>query len=142
MSPEHVPNSEATDKERFDLLYSRLKSVHDIFIDVVFKATGAFLLVTGWAVASDTARTHIRGDPVSKWLSVLGLFIYASLFALAAFRTARSSKRISELLKELAYMPHSHYSDVVVPGSVVAVFGTANTVLCIAVAILVFRNAG
>lgn len=136
-------NSEVSDKERFELLYARLKGIHDTFIDVVFKATGAFLLVTGWIVTSDTARNYLKSDSISRWLGILGLLVvYAVLYAIAAYRTAQSSQRISKQLDEVAYMPHEYYSDLIVPKALTAAYTVANFAFCIAVAIFMLRITG
>ena len=141
--PEDRANSNvATFKERFDLLYGRLKAVHDIFIDVVFKATAAFLIVTGWVVTSESALNHIKRDPASRWLAVIGLVIYGTLYALAAYRTARFSRKLAESLAALAYVPADDYLDLVVRRSIAYAFAGANAALCIAVCVFILRSAG
>jgi hypothetical protein len=142
MAEDRADSSVATVKERFDLLYERLKAVHDTFIDVVFKATAAFLIVTGWVVTSDSALSHLRRDPVSRWLAVIGLLIYAALYAVTAYRTARFSGKVSDSLAALAYVPADEYSDLVVRRSVAYGFAGANAALCTAVGVFIFRIAG
>jgi hypothetical protein len=134
--------SRATAKERFDLLYGRLRYIHDTFIDVVFKATAAFLIVTGWAATSETARGYLRGDFRIAQLAVLGFSIYALLFAGAAYRTASVSSKLLKQIATLEYMPAEHYKDVVVRPFLAAVFAIANSLLAAAAAVFIVCIAG
>lgn len=134
--------SHASEKERFDVLYGRLRHIHDAFLEGVFKATAAFLLVTGWVVASETAQRHLQADPLVRWLVVLALAIYAALYAGVAVRTARNSGRIAAKLADLGYMPVTHYEDVVVAARMTLAFAAANALLVTAVAVFILRMRG
>jgi hypothetical protein len=124
---------------RFDVLYARLKSIHDLYIDIVFKATAAFLLVTGWGVTSDAALKFLRRDRATLCLAIACLLVYAGLYLLASLRTAQKSRQVSERLADLDYMPAADYSDVIVPNFVALTFGAANAFMCLAVAIFLYR---
>lgn len=141
-SDERADEAQASPRERFDLLYDRLRHIHDTFLDAVFKATAAFLIVTGWTVTSDVARQHLRSDPLVRWLVVAALLVYALLYAAVAFRTARNSRSVSDQLRALAYMPAEHYRDVEVSPRVTIGFAIANFLLVIAVAVFIVRIAG
>lgn len=131
-----------SDKERFQLLYERLKLLNSGAIDAVFKATAAFLIVTGWIVTSDGARTQLKGDSISRWIGVAGLALYAMLFSIAAYRTAKSSRNLAKHIDELAYMPRSYYADIVISMPYTLVYISANLILSIAVATFILRLAG
>jgi hypothetical protein len=142
-----MPTSEceattASCKERFDLLYGRLKSAHDMYIDVIFKATAAFLLVTGWMVTSESALGHLRRDPVARWLAIVGLTTYALLFLLASLRTTRNSMAVASTLRDLNYAQPALYSDVVISGPLAYCSAGANALLCIVVGVFVSRVGG
>jgi len=78
---------EATNKERFDILYEQLKFLHDRALDAVFKVTAALLLVTGWVATSDSTRRLLASDRASRWLSAFVVILYGALYAATALRT-------------------------------------------------------
>jgi hypothetical protein len=124
--------AEATNKERFDLLYEQLKFFHDRALDAVFKVTAALLVVTGWVATSDSMRRLLASDRASRWLSVFVLILYGALYVAAALRTCRRSAQVARELDAIAYMPREHYQGLVVPFRVAIMFIAMNSVLCLA----------
>jgi hypothetical protein len=128
---------EATDKERFDLLYEQLKYFHDRALDAVFNVTAALLLVTGWVATSDNTRRILASDRTSRWLSLLVVILYGALYVAAALRTSRRSAQVARELDAIAYMPREHYRGLEVPFPVAMMFIVMNSVLCLALIIFI-----
>jgi hypothetical protein len=133
---------EATEHERFDVLYQQLITLHSASIDTVFKATAALLIAAGWIVTSDTARRLLTSDPAVRWLTLILLSLYAALYLVAAISTSRRSERLAQQLKTLSYVPFEYYCDSVIHTWMVIMYIVMNSAICGALAAFAFRSHG
>jgi len=102
---------QASDKEKFDLLYASLQKYHLGFIDSSFKVVGFLLLVMGWLLTSTAARTSLQENVYLSALAIAGLLVSGFVFTMSSMHVRKLSKQMFEELNMLKYMPENHYSD-------------------------------
>ena len=105
-------NEEATIKEKFDVLFTKLKSYHDSALDSTFKVVGLLLLMIGWAVTSDSARNVLKNDSFVRRGAIVAILLGAIVYVVTALHVYyMSKKKILNSLDHLGYMPKEYYSD-------------------------------
>jgi hypothetical protein len=132
--------AEPSEKEQFDVLYERLKFYHDSAIDAVLKVTVSLLVVIGWVMTSESARSLLAADRLVRWCAVAAIVLFATQFVAGALRSVRRSQMIAQQLDALAYMPPEYYHDLVLRRSLAVSFAIMNAAFSAVALVLVLRS--
>jgi hypothetical protein len=133
---EGIPD-QATAKEKFDLLYTKLKYYHDSSIDSVFKVAGFLIILAGWIITSKDTRIFLKDNYLIKLTAIFVILIVALTYTLIAVRVMRRSKQVFNMLKELGYMPATHFQDLLVSPSIIVPFVITNIFLSLALCLFI-----
>jgi hypothetical protein len=101
--------SEASPKEKFDVLFGLLKDHYAGLIDFEFKHGTVLTLLLGWAIASKDAQAFLRDHHSVAWLGCVGVFCYATFHSIWVWNFYRRSLRAYEQLSSLAFMPTDYF---------------------------------
>ncbi|MFL6201017.1 MAG: hypothetical protein ACJ76J_17750 [Thermoanaerobaculia bacterium] len=78
--------------------------------DITSKGAALSLLVIGWMLTSEPARTFIATSRVGRFAAVAGITIMVSAYILLAVRMTLVLQSLGRQLQALDYFPPSYYS--------------------------------
>jgi hypothetical protein len=132
-------SEDATAKERFDLLYAKLKHHHDSALDSAFKFAGLLLLMIGWIVTSDSSRNFLKGDVFIRWGAITAILLGAVVYGVVALHVYQTAKKIVRYLDDLGYTLRLYYADLLPNPFIVTIFVIFNFILCVILALFILR---
>jgi hypothetical protein len=123
-------NATPTTKERFDVLFGSYARIHERFVETAYKVTGMLLVVLGWLLSSQTARTLLHEDVAIRVICVAVILIAALSILAAFYRLNVLSRSIRKGLDDLSYHDQRYYDHHRIPGSLRAAVVGVNMLLC------------
>lgn len=132
-------NMIAEPQKAFAHLHKELVEYQVRFIETSGKIAGMGLLMIGWILTSESARSFIRGSSVGRWAVVAGVGMITLAYLLVAFRMIQVMQHLGSELKTLDYFPLSYYQFRVMPlRAAIATATLGVTPAAIAVALVLF----
>jgi len=126
-------------KEQFTVLYGSYARAYERFVENAYKTTTIMLIVLGWLLSSESARTLLRSDHTVLTMCVLLIALAALSIWVTFHRLAKSSAGLRGQLEHLAYIEARFYDQHrIVPLMYLAVLGQ-NLLLCALVETLLTR---
>jgi hypothetical protein len=93
----------------FAHLHKELVEYQVRFADITSKGAGLALLVIGWMVTSEPARTYIGANAVGRLAAVAGITTVAAAYILLTVRMTFVMQSLGRQLQALDYFPFSYY---------------------------------
>ena len=107
--------------------------------DITSKGTALGLLVIGWMLTSDSARSFIATSRVGRLAAVAGITLMAAAYILLTVRMTRVMRSLGRQLNALDYFPASYYDfRVYTPRVAIATAAIAIAPAGVAVALMLF----
>jgi hypothetical protein len=134
MTPD-ITRPRASERERYELLYSQVKDCFDGLVDYEFRHATILLVFTGWLVTAEHAQSTLaRYLPVTIGAIVMALALSLG-HTMWAIHQYRRSAAAFQSLSELDYMPMEHIRPRMIGKGLVASFcllhGLASVVICV-----------
>jgi hypothetical protein len=108
-TPTAVSPTQASPKDRYELLAGMLKDYYTGLIDFEFKQGSLLALVGGWLITSDGARKFLLERPVIQAI-LIGFLVLLTSFHYTWVKTYKSrSERVFAQLQELGFMPIEYF---------------------------------
>ena len=123
----------------FAHLHKELVEYQLRFADITSKGAALGLLIIGWMLTSDPARTFIANNRVGRLAAVGGITIMASAYIFLAVRMTLVLQSLGRQLQALDYFPVSYYNfRVYTPKVAIATAAIAIAPAGVAVALMLF----
>ena len=107
--------------------------------DITSKGTALGLLIIGWMLTSDSARTFIATSRVGRLAAVAGITLMAVAYILLTVRMTLVMQSLGRQLHALDYFPASYYDfRVYTPTVAIATAAIALALAGVAVALMLF----
>lgn len=121
----------------FEHLHRELVEYQTRFIDNGVRGAGLALLMIGWILTSESARSFMSTNEAGRTAAIAGIGIMIVAFILLAVRMISVMQHLSRQLSALAYLPAEYYAFRVMPPTVaVAAASIAITPAAIAIALI------
>ena len=114
ISPWDRPKS-VDPQQAFQHLHNELVEYQLRFVESSVKAAGLALLMIGWILTSESARSFIKISDVGRSAAVAGIGIMAAAYLLVAVRMIHVMQHLGRQLKTLAYFPPAYYAFRIMP---------------------------
>ena len=101
---------ETETKTLFQHLHKELVEYQMRFVDLSLKGAGLVLLLLGWMLTSESARTFIATSLNARFAIIIGLVIMIASYVGIVTRMARVSHSLAVQMDALEYLPRSYYS--------------------------------
>src|SRR5262245_38320177 len=101
---------EADPKILFQYLQKELVEYQLRFVDLTLKGAGIVLLLLGWMLTSESARTFIATSTKARSAAIAGIIIMTVAYVSMSLRMARISQGLGAQMDALEYLPHAYYS--------------------------------
>ncbi|HKO55710.1 MAG TPA: hypothetical protein VJ276_07505 [Thermoanaerobaculia bacterium] len=124
-------------QKAFEHLHKELVEYQLRFIDNGVRGAGLALLMIGWILTSESARSFIKTNNAGRWAAVAGIGVMVIAYILLAVRMIQVMQHLDRQLKALAYFPSAYYSFRVMPSMVaISIAALAITPAAIAIALI------
>jgi hypothetical protein len=110
-------------KVLFQHLYKELTEYQLRFADLSVKGTGLTLLVLGWMLTSDSARSYLATSTAGRLAAIVGIVIMQISFIFIAVRMGRVMRKLAQEIEVLNYVPPSYYEHRAFPPRVLFISG-------------------
>jgi hypothetical protein len=111
---------ETETKTLFQHLHSELLEYQTRFVDVSLKGTSITLLLLGWMLTSESARTFIATSAKGRFAAIAGMLIMGVAYVSVAIRMSQVMQRLARQMDALEYLPRSYYDFRALPPRVIA----------------------
>ena len=109
----------------FQHLHKELVEYQLRFVDFTMKAAGIIILLLGWMLTSESARTFIAASAKARLAVIAGITIMLVAYLGIAVRMARVSRGLGAQMDALEYLPRSYYGFRILPPRVILAGTTA-----------------
>jgi len=103
------PPSEASVKEKFDLLFVLLKDYFNQIVDNSFRHATVEVVVLGWLISSESARNFFQSNRVVSWYACSVTLLYAIFHSIWIWKNYLRSRTAYVQLCKLGYMPSEFF---------------------------------
>ncbi|HEY6140679.1 MAG TPA: hypothetical protein VI670_23240 [Thermoanaerobaculia bacterium] len=101
---------ETETKTLFQHLHKELVEYQMRFVDLSLKGGGLVLLLLGWMLTSESARTFIATSLNARFAVIIGIAIMIAAYVGIVTRMARVSQSLTVQMDALEYLPPSYYN--------------------------------
>jgi len=125
---------------RFEYLHKELVEYQTRFIDMIFKGAGLSLLILGWMLTSDSARSFIASSTKARAAAIAGIAIIEVAYVVTVARMTTVINHLGRELGSLEYFPPSYYDYRVFPRRIIiAAAGVATAPGFVTIALMLFH---
>src|SRR5689334_2008506 len=132
-------DGDALRKEKFLILYNSYARAYERFLENGFKASAALLVVLGWLLGSENARTYLAANDGVRWMAIGEIFLGAVFLVLVFRRLACLSRALSRRLDALAFVEPELYGQHRIPPLIYWSVVGQNLLVCILIAGILLR---
>ena len=95
---------QASPKEQFDQLFGQLKELYTLFFDSFSKLSASYMLIIGWLITSESARSFLKMHREVAYLFIAILAVLSAVYTILCKRMFRKSAHLVLQMNELNYM--------------------------------------
>jgi len=129
----------AEPQKAFEHLHKELVEYQLRFVENGVKAATLALLMIGWILTSESARSFIKGSSVGRSAVVAGVGLMMAAYLLLAIRMIHVMQHLGRQLKVLDYFPPAYYAfRVMTPTIAVATAALGIAPAAVVVALILF----
>ena len=123
----------------FEHLHKGLVEYQTRYIENGLRAAGLALLMIGWILTSESARSFVKSSTVARWAAVAGIALAICAYLLLSARMMHVMQHLGRELAALNYLPTAYYVFRIMPTRItLANVAIAVAPSAVAIAIILF----
>jgi hypothetical protein len=126
-------------ERQFIIQYQSLCDVQKALIDHTARIAGFPLLVIGWILTSDGARSYLSQERSTLHITVIVIVVVYFLVCCASWVAYRESKHIFHRMNELNFLPVKSYANRLITREIFTLYAAGNGVLALLLIAILLR---